>query len=51
MLEYIHHITIKMAGLVAYESSDEESDVGEQVQESKVCSIALIPTLERSLTW
>lgn len=31
--------TTKMAGLVAYGSSDEESDVEEQVQEVKVCSI------------
>ena len=35
----INKITTKMAGLVAYGSSDEESDVEEQVQEVKVCSI------------
>lgn len=32
-------ITTKMTGLVAYGSSDEESDIEEQVREVKVCSI------------
>ena len=45
-----HHerkqITTKMAGLVAYGSSDEESDVEEKAQEIKVC-----PVPARNASW
>lgn len=44
--------TTNMAGLVAYESSDDDSDLEKQVQEVKVCSIdGLGVHCERPLTW
>lgn len=45
--------TTKMAGLVAYGSSDEESDVEDKVQQVKVCPAQFLHEMlhGQSLTW